>query len=154
MLRIFISTHNYMKLVTLWTYLLFTCNLNAEKLAQQDQQELDDSDGFYKNETPAIWVDGLFALLMILHHTYYAYKFTDYSLSHIHSHAEEKEAKKIEKEEKKKLKKELKNKGKKRKKKKKNKNKNLAINKRARDFADSPSSTTAKSKNGKSNFKH
>ena len=41
-------------------------------------------DGYYDEETPKDWVDALFILLIALHHFEYAFKFTDYSLSHIH----------------------------------------------------------------------
>lgn len=41
-------------------------------------------DGYYDEETPADWVDTLFIILIAIHHIEYAFKFTDYSLSHIH----------------------------------------------------------------------
>ena len=41
-------------------------------------------DGYYDEETPKDWVDILFILLISIHHFEYAFKFTDYSLSHIH----------------------------------------------------------------------
>eukprot|EP01084_Bolivina_argentea_P260626 440185_1 len=41
-------------------------------------------DNYYDNESPAIWVDILFLIIIIIHHIEYAFKFTDYSLSHLH----------------------------------------------------------------------
>eukprot|EP01084_Bolivina_argentea_P122419 216935_1 len=41
-------------------------------------------DGYYDEETPSDWVDILFILIIAIHHFEYAFKFTDYSLSHVH----------------------------------------------------------------------
>lgn len=104
--------NNNIYLVILCILLLLTC-LYGEKI--DNGEELEGEGGFYSAEEPSDWVDNLFFLFIMLHHTYYAYKFTDYSLAHITSVAEEEETKKNEKKAKKKRKKELKNAGKKKK---------------------------------------
>merc|ERR1719295_3078 len=43
-----------------------------------------DEEGYYDDETPSDFVDVVFMLVMVILHLDYAFKFTDYSLSHIH----------------------------------------------------------------------
>ena len=53
------------------------------------------------------WVDVAFVVFILCHHSYYAYKFTDYSLSHVHSAAETQAREDRVKTEKRKIKEEI-----------------------------------------------
>ena len=68
--------------VVLFSSLFVYCG-NSKAIYSLGQQD-PGRDGYYDEETPKDWVDILFILLIAIHHFEYAFKFTDYSLSHIH----------------------------------------------------------------------
>eukprot|EP01083_Nonionella_stella_P048701 130036_1 len=91
--------------ISLWIILFFT-RIGGEKLAKEDLPEQENV--YYGDEIGFSYIDWMFTAYMFITHVYYAYKFTDYSLSHIHSSTDAKEQKRMERKAKKKIQKQLK----------------------------------------------
>eukprot|EP00485_Elphidium_margaritaceum_P010023 CAMPEP_0202690286 /NCGR_PEP_ID=MMETSP1385-20130828/5306_1 /ASSEMBLY_ACC=CAM_ASM_000861 /TAXON_ID=933848 /ORGANISM="Elphidium margaritaceum" /LENGTH=1358 /DNA_ID=CAMNT_0049345523 /DNA_START=37 /DNA_END=4113 /DNA_ORIENTATION=+ len=77
---------NVMEIVSPSMVILCICYMHmAEGQSFFDfEEEAESRDGYYDNETPQNWVDILFLCLISIHHLEYAFKFTDYSLGHVH----------------------------------------------------------------------